>query len=96
MDEFAFPQFNEPTPLDDGRAWTARFESFDQRNDNVYYTIRILVDGKVTSTFIGRVSYVGDTQDEAQIRESFTFFLARIAASGQTNTDYTGSPFAAQ
>lgn len=53
----AFPQFNEPKALDDRRAWTARYESFDQRKDDVYYTIRLLEDGVVTSVFIGMFSY---------------------------------------
>src|SRR5262249_45890052 len=34
---FTFPEYTQPTPLDAQRSWTATFESYDQRNDDVYY-----------------------------------------------------------
>jgi hypothetical protein len=91
----AFPQFDDPNALDDGRSWTARFESFDQRNDDVYYTIRIVSDGK-TSEFIGKLSYLGQDQDSDELKSNFAGQLREIAAMGKTNTEYVGSPFAAR
>jgi len=91
----AFPQFDDPNALDDGRSWTARFESFDQRNDDVYYTIRIVADGKPTE-LIGKLSYLGQDQDSDELRSTFAAQLHDIAAAGKTNTDYVGSPFAAR
>ena len=91
----AFPQFDAPDAIGEQLAWTARFESFDPRNDIVYYTIRLLDNGEPTSTFIGAVSYGGQDPEEPELERSFEAQLRAIAASGQTNTDYVGSPFAA-
>jgi hypothetical protein len=91
----AFPQFDDPDPLDDERAWTARFESFDPRNDDVYYTIQLQVDGQVTATFLGKLSYLGQDPDGEELTISFASQLRAIAMAGKTNTDYLGSAFAA-
>jgi hypothetical protein len=31
-----FPSYEQPTPIDATRSWTATFSSYDQRNDDVY------------------------------------------------------------
>ncbi len=91
----AFPQFDQPEALDDGRSWTARFESFDQRNDDVYYTVQLIADG-ATSSFLAKLSYLGQDQDSDALATDFAGQLRDVATTGKTNTDYVGSPFAAR
>jgi len=93
---FAFPQYDEPNALDDRRSWTARFESFDQRNEVIYYTLRLYEDGAMTSEFIGAVSYWGPEWDGPDFRAIIERELTGIAVSGTTNTEYLGSPFGAR
>lgn len=34
-----WPEFTEPEALDDGRTWTARFDSWNERLDDLYYLV---------------------------------------------------------
>ena len=47
MTDFTWPVF-EREPLDDNRAWSATFESYDQYHDDVYYALQ-LVEGATPS-----------------------------------------------
>ena len=93
---FAFPQFGALNALGGRRSWTARFESFDPRNDVVYYTIRLHDDGAVTGELIGAVMYPTSPSAGAELEAAIASQLRDIALSGETNTDYKGSPFAAR
>lgn len=78
---FTYPQFNEAT-------WSARFDSYDQRNDDVYYVIT-LSDGK---RIMGQVTvaWAGDDWTTPEFTERLRRELASIAASGKSNTPHTG------
>lgn len=78
---FTYPQFNEPT-------WSAKFDSYDQRNDDVYYIIT-LPDGK---RFMAQVSvaWAGDDWTTPEFTERLRKELERIAATGTTNTTHRG------
>lgn len=77
-----FPGFTEPTPVagGDGRTWTAAFDSYDSRTEDLYYVLSLWLDGQVVDRFVVSVFPSGDPRDA----------LARLAAGGVTNTEYHG------
>ncbi len=87
---FNYPTFNEP--LDGQRSWSGVFESYDQRNDDVYYTITISEGGVETARFIAQVSvaWAGDNWETPEFAARLHKELQQIAASGKSNTSYTG------
>lgn len=87
---FTFPTFNES--LGGNRSWTGVFDSYDQRNDDVYYVITILEDGKEVARFMAQVgiAWAGDDWTGPEFTERLRRDLAEVAASGTTNTSYTG------
>jgi hypothetical protein len=89
----SWPQFLRPTRLEDGRSWTAVFESFDQRNDDVYYYITIVEPGCDPSAFFVRVSVPpeGEGSSGPALRALLREDIHRMAESGRANTDYNGS-----
>ncbi|WP_238007980.1 hypothetical protein KZZ52_04495 [Dactylosporangium sp. AC04546] len=78
--ELEFPDFTVPDPLDVHRSWTARFDSFNQRTDDLYYVVSIHEDGVAVRRFVVNVWPWDDLAVE----------LRRLAAGGVTNTDYPG------
>ncbi|GGM85778.1 hypothetical protein ACFFX1_29560 [Dactylosporangium sucinum] len=78
--ELEFPDFTTPDPLDGHRSWTARFDSFNQRTDDLYYVVSIHEDGRVVRRFVVNV----------WPWEDLAAALRRLAAGGVTNTDYPG------
>jgi hypothetical protein len=83
-----WPEFvNEK--LDDGRHWSATFDSYDQRTDTVYYVVT-LSDG---TSFMAAVSALFSTEqwNDEEARTTLRARLGRVAATGQTNTSYRGS-----
>ena len=88
---YQWPEFaNEP--LDAGRTWSARFESYDQRHDGAYYVVT-LCDGRSSGvTFMAQVSaaFPDDEWIEDQVKETLRQRIAQVAATGQTNTSYRG------
>lgn len=85
-----WPEFTQPTAIGADRSWTARFESFDQRNDDCYYEITLWMRGAPEKTIWGRVT-VGYGRTNEETETSIRRDLHRIAASGAANTEYTGS-----
>jgi hypothetical protein len=82
-----WPEFaNEK--LDDGRRWSATFDSYDQRKDTVYYVVT-LSDG---TSFMVAVSALLSTEqwNDEEARTTLGARLGRVAATGQTNTSYRG------
>ena len=77
-----FPEFTAPAPVTGGggRLWTAAFDSYDSRTEDVYYVLSVHVDGRVERRFVVSVTPWGDPAGE----------LARLAAGGVTNTAYRG------
>jgi hypothetical protein len=88
-----FPAFDEPTPIDEQRSWVATFESYDQRNDDVYYDVSVRVDGRETARFIAQVGlyWAGDDWTGPEFGDSIKQRIHHVAISGESNTTYTGS-----
>lgn len=84
------PHFELFEPLDGARAWTARFDSYDQRLDTAYYRITLHDHEEPGSTLMAAVSIVGDDWTTPAFAEDLRSQLASIAATGVTNTPYTG------
>jgi hypothetical protein len=79
-----FPEFGEPEPLGDGRSWTARFQSYNERLDDIYYVVT--VDG---TSFMAQL-YVPTDFRLPVFPELIRRDLRDLAAAGTTNTEYTG------
>ena len=90
---FAFPQFDEPTPVDARRAWTATFDSYDQRNDDVYYVVTIRAEGPEVSRFMVQVwpYWAGEDWTGPGFVERLQREIHAVASTGETNTGYTGT-----
>lgn len=90
---FTFPQFGEPIPVDVQRSWTASFDSYDQRNDDVYYVVTLHEAGREVGRFMVQVGlhWAGDDWTGPDFVERLRKEIHRAAATGKTNTSYTGS-----
>jgi len=89
---FVFPAFDEPAAVGRGRSWTAGFESYDQRNDDVYYVVALHQDAREVDRFVVQVSlhWAGDDWTGPDFLERLTRELHAVAATGRTNTTYRG------
>ena len=90
--DFSWPEF-EHVPLDGARTWSSAFDSYDQRHDDAYYVLTLREQGRETTRFMVCVG-VADVKDDEWTSASFVARmkdrLHRLAASGTSNTDYTG------
>lgn len=79
-----WPRFEE-------REWSARFDSYDQYRDNVYYIVTMRRDHR---QFVAEVDIagVGDGADATELGAHVRTGLGRIAATGSTNTAYVPHP----
>ena len=81
-------------PLDPGRTWSARFDSFNQRTDAVFYLVTITEGGRESAPFMIEAGVAWpDSVQGAALVEKLREQLRRLAADGQANTDYTGPVF---
>jgi hypothetical protein len=89
---FAFPQFNAPVTIDFQRSWTATFDSYDQRNDDVYYVVTLREDGREVARFMVQVAlyWAGDDWTGPGFVRRLHDELHKVAVTGKTNTSYTG------
>jgi hypothetical protein len=86
-----WPEFETKQPLVDGRSWTAKFDSFDQYREYLYYLVK-LYDGDKVARLVAQLdssSYQGAWADEQQ-RRRLSADIAAVAASGESNTSYVG------
>jgi hypothetical protein len=87
----SFPEYPRLLPLPDGRSWSAELDSYDQRNENVYYEVTLHDPQGDVARFMVQVD-VGwapefSTPDfTGRLRGE----LGRLAAAGVSNTDYAG------
>lgn len=83
-----YPQFNEPIAIDARRSWTATFDSYNLRLDDLYYVASIREEGGDVTEIMVQVSWWGqETGDFAGwLREE----IQRVVATGKTNTEYAG------
>jgi hypothetical protein len=90
---FTFPPYQEPTAIDARRSWTATFDSYDQRNDDVYYVVTVHEAGREAARFMVQVGlyWAGDDWTVPGFVERLTQELHKVAATGKTNTSYTGA-----
>jgi hypothetical protein len=88
----SFPEFPQPQPLDGQRTWTASFESYDQRNDEIYYIVDLREAHQHVARFIVQVwpSVPGNRWDPIAFVDNVRQGIAKIAATGRTNTSYLG------
>lgn len=92
-DELPFPEFPVPTPVDALRSWTATFDSYDQRNDDIYHLVTIHEDAVATARFVVR-STMPVPDPDWTTPESVAGLhreIHDVARGGATNTSYTGS-----
>lgn len=89
---FTWPEFEDKQSLDGSRSWTAKFDSYDQRNEDCYYGVRIFDGEQSTGEFMVRVGteFAGDDWSGPEFVTELRSRIARVAATGKTNTDYTG------
>lgn len=88
-----FPEFDEPIAIDARRSWTARFDSYDQRQEDCYYAVALHQDGREVARFMAEVSlhWAGDDWSAAEFVERLRQELQDVAVQGKTNTTYQGS-----
>lgn len=92
---FSFPDFSEPTPLGDGRRWTASFDSFDERKADLYYSIAVDSPGKPPVRFMAKLfpwwaADVNSSWSDPSFADQLKKALHAAAAFGRTNTNYAG------
>jgi hypothetical protein len=51
----SFPQFDTSAPLDAQRTWTAAFDSYDQRNEDVCFVVTIHEAEREVTRFMAQV-----------------------------------------
>jgi hypothetical protein len=85
--------FSQHMPLDGNRAWTAIFDSYDQRNDDCYYLVTLYRDGAPDSQFMVQIGmwWAGDDWTSTEFIDRLKSEISAVAATGKSNTDYTGS-----
>lgn len=90
---FTFPEYPEPVPIDGQRSWTARFESYDQRNDDIYYGVTLHEAGEPAVQLMVQVwpSWAGDDWTRPDFADRLRQEIHAVAATGKTNTSYLGA-----
>jgi nucleoside-specific outer membrane channel protein Tsx len=88
-----WPQFSIPNSLKEGKSWTAVFDSYDQRNENCFYSITIHKKDTEPISFMGCLDYTWavDGMSDAEIENGLRTRLAEVAQSGKTNTNYVSN-----
>jgi hypothetical protein len=89
---FTWPEFHEPTAIDAKASWTATFESYDQRHDDVYYVVTRLEGAQEIAQFIVVVGlyWAGDDWRGPEFVQRLRQDIHNIAVAGRTNTSYLG------
>lgn len=90
---FTFPEFSEPVAIDAQRSWTATFDSYDQRNDDVYYVVTLREVSGATMNLMVRVGldWAGDDWTGLELLDRLRKEIHGVAATGKSNTHYTGA-----
>jgi hypothetical protein len=89
---FEWPQFEDKQPLDGGRSWTARFDSYDQHRENCYYGVRIYDGDQWVAEFMVEIGteFAGEDWSGPEFLNELRARIARVAVTGKTNTEYEG------
>ncbi|MBO3749501.1 hypothetical protein J5X84_25775 [Streptosporangiaceae bacterium NEAU-GS5] len=91
---FSFPEFTSPTEIDAQRSWTAEFESYDQRHDDVYYIVTI-VSGSESGDNLQLMAQIalwwaGDDWSGPEFAQCLHRAI-HVVATGESNTTYQGA-----
>jgi hypothetical protein len=88
---FTWPEFKK-VALGDGRSWSATFDSYDQYHEDCYYVVTLEGEVGTPTSFMVQVGteFAGDDWNTPEVLRELTDRIARVAATGQTNTTYTG------
>jgi hypothetical protein len=89
---FTFPQFLEPIAIDAHRSWMAEFDSYDQRNENVYYVVAVRDGEREVAHFTVEVwlDRMCDDWTGFEFAECLRLEIHRSAVAGKANTGYVG------
>lgn len=73
-----------------GRTWSATFDSYDERNDDVYYVVTL---SGGDATFMAQVSAALSTDEwvEPEATHTLRARIGQVAATGQTNASDRGA-----
>lgn len=90
---FEWPQFEQKIPIDAARSWTATFESFDERKLDLYYIVTLHEGNKKVTRFFVCVFpwWAEENWSDPGFADHLQKAIHAVAATGRTNTDYTGS-----
>ena len=90
--EFTWPCFSEPMVIDPSRSWTAKFDSYDQRNDNCYYIVTLLESGREPRRFMAQVDvgWAGSDWTGPEFAARLRDRVDWVAREGAANTSYSG------
>jgi hypothetical protein len=87
----SWPEFTNE-PLDGNRAWSATFDSYEERRDDVYYVVTLSDGGQVVGTFMAAVSAAFSSDDcpDSEVAATLRKRIGQVAATGKANTSYRG------
>jgi hypothetical protein len=90
--KFEWPQFPQKVFIDGSRAWTATFDSYDQRNDDCYYRVKLYAGELLQAQFVVKadIGWAGEDWTGSDFTERLRAAIGAVAATGQTNTGYAG------
>ena len=87
--DFEWPSYDHER-LDDGRAWSAKFSSWDQRKDDIYYNVTLHEDGGDLPPFaiVFATSVPESEWDRPDFAARLLRDMVRLVAAGKTNIVY--------
>jgi len=91
--DFEFPQFPERIVIDATRSWTATFDSYDQRKEDIYYLVTLYEGETRAARFFACVFpwWAGENWNTPDFAEKLKKAIHAVAETGKANTEYTGS-----
>lgn len=99
---FEWPQFETKQALDGSapvpdvvplRGWTATFDSYDEYREYCYYRVTLLEGDRQVGDLMAKIGTElapGGDWTSPSFEEELRRRIADIAATGETNTPYTG------
>jgi hypothetical protein len=90
-----FPQFPNIVPIDSYHAWTASYDSFDERKLDLYYIVTLYESDRAARQFMACIFpwWSAEHWSDSIYRNHLQDAIHAVAVTGQTNTGYQGSIF---
>ncbi|MGW0969980.1 hypothetical protein [Streptomyces sp. NPDC002516] len=90
---FEFPAFRDPVVINEDWSWTAVFESYDQRTDDVYYWASLHRAGQRMVSFMvqGDMLRFGDDWRGSWVTYDLERQIHQVVVTGRSNTNYRGT-----